>query len=208
MTIVAASANAESSLPIVRSMSRISVPRPGPISANVTGKGRPIASQARIDHRPISSPNVADFRGSDEVAFDAEWLAGCVVAVIGVEQAKRHVVGDRERAVAPRSTARSYASAATRSFMRRWVRRRAWPSPSPRRRRAASASIEPCPWSASHQPDSRVAGRARGRTRRRCATARSRNKGAADETRRSSVSGAMGKQAQDEKEESPSSPAS
>ena len=39
-------------------MSFISVPRPGPISASVTGSGRPIACQAPSSHTPISSPNI------------------------------------------------------------------------------------------------------------------------------------------------------
>ena len=50
--------DAASSLPTVRSMSFISVPRPGPISASVTGSGRPIACQALSTQTPISSPNI------------------------------------------------------------------------------------------------------------------------------------------------------
>jgi membrane associated rhomboid family serine protease len=38
-------------------MSFISVPRPGPISASVTGSGQPNACQALNTHTPISSPN-------------------------------------------------------------------------------------------------------------------------------------------------------
>ena len=94
--------------PRVRSMSFISVPRPGPISASVTGSGRPIACQA-LEHPDADqlAEHLADLRRGDEVAGCAERLARRVVAVVGIEQADRHVVGDRQRAVRPRSARRS-----------------------------------------------------------------------------------------------------
>ena len=58
MAIVAPRANAGSSLSRVRSMSFISVPRPGPISASVTGSGQANACQALSTHTPINSPNI------------------------------------------------------------------------------------------------------------------------------------------------------
>ena len=42
----------------VRSMSAISVPRPGPSSASTNGSGEPIISQTPIVHRPTSSPKI------------------------------------------------------------------------------------------------------------------------------------------------------
>ena len=41
-----------------RSASAISVPRPGPSSARITGAGRPIFSQASAHQRPMSSPKI------------------------------------------------------------------------------------------------------------------------------------------------------
>ena len=93
-------ANAGSSLSRVRSMSFISVPRPGPISASVTGSGRPIACQAlEHPHADQLAEHLADLRRGGEVACCAERLARRVIAVIGIEQANRHVVGDGQRAV-------------------------------------------------------------------------------------------------------------
>ncbi len=87
------------SLPMVRTMSFISVPRPGPISAIVTGKGS-AAGLPGVDQpdRYQFAEHLADFRRGNEVAFRAERLARRVVAVMRVEQAERHVVGDRDRA--------------------------------------------------------------------------------------------------------------
>ena len=42
----------------VRSMSAISVPRPGPSSARTKGSGEPSISHTPIVHRPISSPKI------------------------------------------------------------------------------------------------------------------------------------------------------
>ena len=42
----------------VRSMSAISVPRPGPSSARTNGRGPPIISQTATAQRPISSPKI------------------------------------------------------------------------------------------------------------------------------------------------------
>jgi hypothetical protein len=41
-----------------RSMSAMSVPRPGPSSASTTGSGRPIRAQLSAHHRPMSSPKI------------------------------------------------------------------------------------------------------------------------------------------------------
>ena len=75
-------------------MSFISVPRPGPISAKVAGKGQPLASHAVRSQTATSSPN---FRGCDEIAVAAEGLARGVVTGLGIEQADRHILVDRQR---------------------------------------------------------------------------------------------------------------
>ena len=119
--------------------------------------------------------HLADLRRGDEVAGRAERLARRVVAVVRIEQAKRHVVGDADRAVGLDQADDLFAQPSTSVYARAGSAA-GLPSPSPRCRPAPSAPTAPCPWSASRRGDSRSAGPARGRTRRRCAPARSRRR--------------------------------
>ena len=87
-------------LAATRRMSAISVPRPGPSSTSRTGVGRadhaPDMDEPRADDL---AEHLAHLRRGDEIAVDAERIARRVVAVLGIAEAKRHVVGDAHRAV-------------------------------------------------------------------------------------------------------------
>ena len=103
-----------------RSMSAISVPRPGPSSASTKGGG--LAHHLPDRDRPEAdqlAEDLADLRRGDEVAGAAERLAAHVVAVLGIGEAERHVVGDGDRPGGADMRRDLFGEAASRAFRRR-----------------------------------------------------------------------------------------
>ena len=82
-----------------RSASFIMVPRPGPSSTRWSVSGDPIPRQTAAVHRPINSPNIWLISGAVmKSPARAERVARGVVAVLGMGEAKLHVLRDRHRA--------------------------------------------------------------------------------------------------------------
>ncbi len=82
-----------------RSASRMSVPRPGPSSARMTGSGAPMRCHRSTHHRPMSSPNTWLTSGAVMKSPPrAEGIARRVIAPARIEQRRLHIAGDADRA--------------------------------------------------------------------------------------------------------------
>ena len=85
-----------------RSRSAISVPRPGPSSARITGSGRPMRCQKSTTQAPISSPKIWLISGAVMKSPAApNGSRRRVITGIGIVQRDRHVGRDRQRPLAP-----------------------------------------------------------------------------------------------------------